>query len=197
MSFKASTLLVLLAAISVLAAPVRSAPAFQLRHEGHDDSVSTTASASATAAPAATPGGFSLKQNALDAQKLNAKFKQLSEGDACDNGEMACINGQFAQCAFGKWQLTTCAGGLRCYALPLVNRAGTTIVCDTQEDSLRRFEAAGVTGGTTGNDNTTDTSTSTTTPTTDDQDGADDCDDDVGYPQRAELRQTSILYNDV
>ncbi|KIM42133.1 hypothetical protein M413DRAFT_70756, partial [Hebeloma cylindrosporum] len=147
MSFKATSLVFILAAFAVLA-PVRSAPTFQARHEGHDDTVSTSSSAatpSATVAPADVPAF--VKQNGLDAQKLNAQFATAKPGDSCQAGQMACVTSQFAQCVDGKWALTPCAADLKCYALPLVNKAGTSIVCDTQDDALARFAAAGVSGG--------------------------------------------------
>jgi len=83
MSLKATSLLVILAAFAVLA-PVRSAPTFQARHDGHDDSVSAsspTATPAATATPADVPDF--VKQNGLDAQKLNAQFAAAKVGDSC------------------------------------------------------------------------------------------------------------------
>ena len=83
MSFKATFLVFMLAAFAVLA-PVRSAPTFQARHEGHDDTVSASSSA---ATPAATSGPADapnfVKQNGLDAQKLNAQFAAAKVGDSC------------------------------------------------------------------------------------------------------------------
>jgi hypothetical protein len=43
-----------------------------------------------------------------------------------------------------------CAAGTTCVALPNVNKAGTSISCDTQADAEARMTAAGVTGGLTG-----------------------------------------------
>lgn len=83
MSFKATFLVFMLAAFAVLA-PVRSAPTFQARHEGHDDTVSASSSAAtpaATSAPADAPNF--VKQNGLDAQKLNAQFAAAKVGDSC------------------------------------------------------------------------------------------------------------------
>lgn len=109
------------------------------------------------------------KQNGLDAQKLNAKFQTLSASSSCTSGQNACVNGQFAQCVNGKFALTACAGGLTCFALPLVNSAGTrfvqlhavifdvvltrfttSITCDTQADAVARIANTGATGGLTG-----------------------------------------------
>jgi len=83
MSFKATSFVVMLAAFAVLA-PVRSAPTFQARHDGHDDSVSASSPAAtpvATATPADVPSF--VKQNGLDAQKLNAQFAAAKVDDSC------------------------------------------------------------------------------------------------------------------
>src|SRR6266702_1843456 len=68
-------------------------------------------------------------QNGLDAQDLNRKFESLTPGSACTEGESACVNGQLAQCASGKFVLFSCAAPLQCVALPLVNKPGTRYVC--------------------------------------------------------------------
>ena len=64
-------------------------------------------------------------QNGKDAQALNAKFASLSAGSSCTSGEVACVQGAFAQCVNGQFISTPCAGGLTCVALPLVNSPGT------------------------------------------------------------------------
>lgn len=165
MIFKLSTAFVFLAHVAILA-PVRAAPTLIARHEGHDESSSAGAPSSAT--PFA-------KQNALDAQKLNARFKTIKATDSCTGNEMACIDGGFAQCVGGQWQVQKCSGNLRCYALPLVNKAGTSLACDTQEDSKSRFEAAGVSGGIDGSDS----SSTSSTGAGDDEDDVEDCDEEV------------------
>ncbi|KAI0336659.1 hypothetical protein GY45DRAFT_1237842, partial [Cubamyces sp. BRFM 1775] len=87
------------------------------------------------------------KQNALDAQKLNAKFATLSADSSCNEGDQACVQGAFAQCVGGKFQTTQCSGGTTCVALPLVNKPGTSVTCDSQDDAAARMKAAGVSGG--------------------------------------------------
>ncbi|KAG6837343.1 hypothetical protein H0H93_010945 [Arthromyces matolae] len=113
---------------------------------------STAASASSTTASSTTTtsstGDFHL-QNGLDAQALNAKFATLTANSSCNEGDQACINGGFAQCVQGKFVISSC-GSLTCFALPLVNSAGTSITCDTQSDALTRIAATGATGGLTG-----------------------------------------------
>ncbi|KAG2146291.1 hypothetical protein DEU56DRAFT_706413, partial [Suillus clintonianus] len=89
-------------------------------------------------------------QNGLDAQKLNAQFANMSVNDPCINDIQACVGGAFAQCVGRSWELTHCSSGLSCYALPLVNKAGTALACDTKSDAEARFVAAGVQGGVTG-----------------------------------------------
>jgi len=84
MSFRATVFVFILLSLTVLA-PVESAPTFRIhaRHEGHDD---TTSSSTVAAPPAATSSAPDfVKQNALDAQKLNAKFKTIKETDACQS----------------------------------------------------------------------------------------------------------------
>ena len=51
---------------------------------------------------------------------------------------------QFAQCVGGSWFATACAGSTQCYALPLVNKQGTSITCDTEYDAAKRI--ANITG---------------------------------------------------
>ncbi|KAI0360394.1 hypothetical protein OH77DRAFT_1384246, partial [Trametes cingulata] len=85
--------------------------------------------------------------NALDAQKLNAKFATLSADDSCNDGDQACVQGAFAQCVGGKFQTTQCSGGTTCVALPLVNKPGTSVTCDSKDDAAARMKAAGVDGG--------------------------------------------------
>ncbi|KAG8740585.1 hypothetical protein FRC10_004122 [Ceratobasidium sp. 414] len=86
-------------------------------------------------------------QNGLDAQKLNKSFASLTANSKCNDGEQACVNGGFAQCVGGKFQVSQCSGGTKCFALPLVNKAGTSLTCDSQADAQARIAATGATGG--------------------------------------------------
>ncbi|KAF7309759.1 hypothetical protein MIND_00347700 [Mycena indigotica] len=99
-------------------------------------------------------------QNGLDAQKLNAKFKTLTNSTECTDGEQACIGVSFAQCVAGNFQLSPCSGGTICAALPLVNKAGTSITCDTASDVADRIAQTGATGGVDGSDPTPTTTSS-------------------------------------
>lgn len=122
-------------------------------------STSTPAATSTDAAPATqTPSGSTAtggasgfqEQNGKDAQALNQKFASLTADSSCTDGDQACIGGGFAQCVGGKFAVTPCSGGTQCFALPLVNKPGTSLACDTQADATARFAASGVTGGITG-----------------------------------------------
>ena len=62
------------------------------------------------------------------------------------------MNGGFAQCSGGKFQVSGCSGGTQCFALPLVNKPGTSLACTTESDALARIAAPGATGGLTGSD---------------------------------------------
>ena len=65
------------------------------------------------------------------------------------DGQQACIDqdgtSAFALCANGSWVLTKCAGGLQCFALPLVAKPGTSVTCDTQDNALSRIADTGAT----------------------------------------------------
>lgn len=83
--------------------------------------------------------------NGQQALAEEAKFKTLTPTSACQTGENACINSQFAQCANGKFVLTACAPGTVCHSLPLVNSAGTSVTCTTDADFQARIAATGAT----------------------------------------------------
>jgi len=86
-------------------------------------------------------------QNGLDAQALNSKFQNLTASSACTAGESACINGQLAQCVGDTFALSSCSAPLQCVALPLVNKPGTSVTCDTLEDAATRINNTGAQGG--------------------------------------------------
>ena len=126
---------------------------------GDNDDCDDTVTATVTQAPAATTtpsvntstgnsgNGDFRAQNAKDAQALNAKFQSLSANSPCQDGENACVNGDFAQCVGGKFTASPCAGGTKCFALPLVLSRGTSITCDTEADAAARIAQTGATGG--------------------------------------------------
>jgi len=98
------------------------------------------------AAPVAGNSDFAL-QNGIDAQELNAEFSALNVNSPCQGTEQACVEGSFAQCVNGSFQLSQCAGGTQCFALPLVNSPGTSITCTTEADAAARIANTGATGG--------------------------------------------------
>ncbi|KAL0953710.1 hypothetical protein HGRIS_004903 [Hohenbuehelia grisea] len=110
----------------------------------------TGAGAGAGASSGNGAPGF-LIQNGKDAQALNAKFASLSAESSCQADENACIKGAFAKCNFGKFVIMPCGETLTCMALPLVNKAGTSITCTTTADAEARIAATGVAGGVTSN----------------------------------------------
>ncbi|EJF60616.1 hypothetical protein DICSQDRAFT_137422 [Dichomitus squalens LYAD-421 SS1] len=112
---------------------------------------SAAASATSSASSSSSSSDFQL-QNALDAQKLNAQFVTLSADSTCNEGDQACIDGGFAMCVGGKFINMGCAATTQCFALPLVNKPGTSLACTTQDDAAARIAAPGATGGITGSD---------------------------------------------
>ncbi|KAL5534024.1 hypothetical protein ACEPAG_484 [Sanghuangporus baumii] len=118
------------------------------------DASSGSATGNVAAAPSSSSSSNFILQNGLDAQKLNAQFQALSQNSSCDEGETACVGTSFALCANGAFQLMDCgkAAGNTCAALPLVNKAGTTVTCVQQDQALQRIADTGATGGLTGSD---------------------------------------------
>jgi hypothetical protein len=108
-----------------------------------------------TGSPAAKRAGLGRRaaftlSNGKAAQALNAKFDTLTASSPCTAGETACVGGDLGQCVGGKFAISPCAATLKCFALPLVNKAGTSVACDTPEDAAARISATGATGGLTG-----------------------------------------------
>ncbi|CAH7686795.1 hypothetical protein BY996DRAFT_4548907, partial [Phakopsora pachyrhizi] len=91
-----------------------------------------------------------LLSNGKAAQKLNAKFLDIKADTPCKAGETACINSGFSQCVAGKYVGTPCAGGLKCFAMPLLLKEGTSLGCNTESDTAARIANTGATGGLTG-----------------------------------------------
>jgi len=87
---------------------------------------------------------FSPEANGEAAKALTEKFKTLTVDSPCTDGDNVCLsNGDFAQCANGKFIATPCADTLTCQALPLVNSAGTSVTCDTAADAATRLANTG------------------------------------------------------
>ncbi|CAA7269309.1 unnamed protein product [Cyclocybe aegerita] len=105
-----------------------------------------------------------LRQNALDAQKLNVEFQSIKPSDACKTGAIACVDNAIADCVDSKWDTksTVCPDSVQCFALPSSNAVGTALGCTSRRSALSIMELAGVKGGMTGSDIFTDTSDTST-----------------------------------
>ncbi|TFY70109.1 hypothetical protein EVJ58_g47 [Rhodofomes roseus] len=91
--------------------------------------------------------GFAL-QNGQQAIAQNAQFATLTANLSCETGTDACVEQKFAQCVSGSYVLQSCGSGEICAALPLVNSAGTSITCTTQDDLQQRIAATGASNST-------------------------------------------------
>ncbi|CCM02029.1 uncharacterized protein FIBRA_04105 [Fibroporia radiculosa] len=109
----------------------------------------TATAATSTATSSSSSSSF-LLSNGQKAQQQNAQFSSLTSSTSCTAGTNACVNGDFAQCVDGAYVTTSCGSGLSCFALPLVNSAGTSITCATESDAASRIANTGATGGVTG-----------------------------------------------
>ncbi|KAK0204287.1 hypothetical protein DFS33DRAFT_1434377 [Desarmillaria ectypa] len=107
------------------------------------DAVAPGSSPTASAIKSTSTGTGFHKQNGENAKALNAQFASLTTSSPCTDGDEACVNGGFAQCVGGQFVITQCAGGTQCFALPLVNKPGTSIACTTQADADSRIAATG------------------------------------------------------
>jgi len=85
-----------------------------------------------------------LQQNGPAAKALNDQYKALTASSPCDDGDIACIGGQFATCWDGSYHLATCPGDTTCAAIPNEWSSGTTTTCDTPDNIAWRFAQAGV-----------------------------------------------------
>jgi hypothetical protein len=76
--------------------------------------------------------------------KVDAKDLNVEGGD-CTGQDVVCLGSAIGQCVNGKLvKVSDCSGGTSCFVLPLVNKPGTSVSCDTQADKDARFAAAGV-----------------------------------------------------
>ena len=104
--------------------------------------VAPPAASNSVVPPAAGDNKPFVVQNGLDAQALNEQFKTLSRNTVCRAGQQACIEDGFAQCVGERFVISACAGGLSCFALPLVNSRGTSLTCTTEADAQTRITTA-------------------------------------------------------
>jgi hypothetical protein len=100
------------------------------------------AASSRSSAPPAERAGIR-KLNADDAEAEQKEYASWKPDMPCEPDQQAVINDQFAQCGEDKkFQLTSCAAGLKAVVLPLVRKRGTSITCDTEEDRQAKLDQA-------------------------------------------------------
>ncbi|KAJ3097289.1 hypothetical protein HDU97_004974, partial [Phlyctochytrium planicorne] len=95
---------------------------------------------SSAPAPAPAPASFKV-QNGLDAQKLDNAKANNKAGDACTTD--TCCGNFVCLCSGGKLvKGAECGAATPCQVLPLVNKKGTSVACDTEADKLERIKTA-------------------------------------------------------
>ena len=83
--------------------------------------------------------------NGQDAFQLDSKKFSNVVGSQCSTPGDLCVGDKVGQCVNSKIIVTTsCNPPLKCQVLPLVNKRGVTVTCDTEEDKQARFQQAGV-----------------------------------------------------
>ncbi|KAJ3363084.1 hypothetical protein GGF31_001259 [Allomyces arbusculus] len=92
--------------------------------------------------------------NKVLAAKLDGSKAALQVGSPCpaelnQEGAVVCAGNQLARCIDGQvaGPFQSCAGGLNCQVLPLVNKPGVSVTCDTDADKVTRI-GAGASAGT-------------------------------------------------
>ncbi|KAL4067875.1 hypothetical protein V8B97DRAFT_1398629 [Scleroderma yunnanense] len=85
-----------------------------------------------------------LQQNGPAARALNDQYASLTTSSPCNDGDIACIGGEFASCWGGSYHVNSCPSGWTCAAIPNEWSSGTTTTCDTPDDIAWRFSQAGI-----------------------------------------------------
>ncbi|KNE57455.1 hypothetical protein AMAG_03166 [Allomyces macrogynus ATCC 38327] len=87
--------------------------------------------------------------NKVLAAKLDGSKSALQVGSPCpaelnQEGAVVCAGNQLARCIGGQvaGPFQSCAGALNCQVLPLVNKPGVSVTCDTDADKFARIGAA-------------------------------------------------------
>lgn len=76
------------------------------------------------------------QKNLNDAKKFNKVFETLTPQSACQGSQVACINGQQGNCnANGAFDLLSCPGDQKCFALPMANFDGIVVGCANVDDA--------------------------------------------------------------
>ncbi|KAF8720439.1 hypothetical protein AX14_010958 [Amanita brunnescens Koide BX004] len=116
------------------------------------DDASSSSGSSDDSSSSSDSSDFHLS-NGKKAQAQNAAFASLTPDSSCTAGPNACVQGNFGQCVGNKYVTTPCGATTKCFALPLVNSAGSSVTCTTPDDAKARIAATGATGGITGSGN--------------------------------------------
>lgn len=86
-----------------------------------------------------------LQQNGPAAKALNDHYQSLTLSSTCnDDGEIACVAGQYGVCVEGRYITHTCGTDSSCVAIPNEWSAGTTTICDNNDNIAWRFSQAGI-----------------------------------------------------
>ncbi|KAH7889439.1 hypothetical protein F5I97DRAFT_1947972 [Phlebopus sp. FC_14] len=85
-----------------------------------------------------------LQQNGPAAKALNDQYATLTVNSSCNDGDVACISGQFAQCHQGQYITYDCPGDWTCAAIPNEWSEGTSTTCDSNDNIAWRFSQAGI-----------------------------------------------------
>ncbi|KAH7929757.1 hypothetical protein BV22DRAFT_1125490 [Leucogyrophana mollusca] len=85
-----------------------------------------------------------LQQNGPAAKALNDQYSSLTPDSSCNDGDIACIDGQFAHCYQNHYFLHSCPSDWSCAAIPNEWSSGTTTTCDSNDNIAYRFSQAGV-----------------------------------------------------
>ena len=72
--------------------------------------------------------------NLQNARQYNVIFAGLTKQSACANEQVACVDGGIGRCsANGVFEITPCAAGTSCFALPMKTVDGVEVTCETVE----------------------------------------------------------------
>ncbi|KAJ7033175.1 hypothetical protein C8F04DRAFT_631875 [Mycena alexandri] len=142
---------------------------------------------SAAPVPRATLDKTTLLQNGQIAQNLNFQFQNLTANDACNTGDVACIQGDFATCVDDKWQTKGCLNSLSCFVVPSLSQSGANVTCTSERNALSTITSTGasneiavahanVTDGSDGQDGSCDPDSGDNDNNDNGDDGDDTCD---------------------
>lgn len=85
-----------------------------------------------------------LQQNGPAAKALNDQYASLTTSSPCNDGDVACIGGQFANCYQNHYFTFSCPSDWTCAAIPNEWDVGTTTTCDSNDNIAWRFSQAGI-----------------------------------------------------